>query len=570
MRSILRKMKPQWKAVLLILLCLMAQAVCDLALPTYTSSLIDVGIQSSGVEYAAPAAIRSESFDAVEQYMTTEEKAVWQQNYTENGGVYTRNEGVNLQKMDEVLTAPIAQAAMAARGAAPSRAELDVMGEQNAHAAAVAFVTAEYRALGIDLAGMQRDYLWRTGGKMLLMSLGMVLAAVLSGLLAARVGASIGRDLRAQVFDKVVHFSGAEFSKFSTASLITRSTGDIQQIQLTVTMLLRMVAYAPFLAAGGIVMVVRTGADMEWIILLAVALLLALVAALMGLAMPKFKKMQSLIDRVNLIAREILTGLSVIRAFGREKVEEERFDGANRNLMRTMLFTNRCMSFMMPCMMLLMNGISVLMFGREKVEEERFDGANRNLMRTMLFTNRCMSFMMPCMMLLMNGISVLIVWVSSNRIDAGLLGVGEMTAFISYTMMIVMSFLMLSMMSVMLPRAVVSSERIDEVLAAEPSIHSPSQPKAPEQPRGAVRFEHVSFHYPDAEEEVLTGIDFEALPGKTTAIIGSTGCGKSTLVNLISAARQNHCHHRFDRLRQIHACEPHPPLLRCDGRPRDH
>ena len=206
----------------------------------------------------------------------------------------------------------------------------------------------------------------------------------------------------------------------------------------------------------------------------------------MGLAMPKFKKMQSLIDRVNLIAREILTGLPVIRAFGREKVEEERFDGANRNLMRTMLFTNRCMSFMMPCMMLLMNGISVL-----------------------------------------------IVWVSSHRIDAGLLGVGEMTAFISYTMMIVMSFLMLSMMSVMLPRAVVSSERIDEVLAAEPSIHSPSQPKAPEQPRGAVRFEHVSFHYPDAEEEVLTGIDFEALPGKTTAIIGSTGCGKSTLVNLI-------------------------------------
>ena len=225
MRSILRKMKPQWKAVLLILLCLMAQAVCDLALPTYTSSLIDVGIQSSGVEYAAPAAIRSESFDAVEQYMTAEEKAVWQQNYTENGGVYTRNDNVERKKLDEALAAPIAQAAMAAHGTAPSRAELDVMGEQNAHAAAVAFVTAEYRALGIDLAGIQRNYLWRTGGKMLLMSLGMVLAAVLSGLLAARVGASIGRDLRAQVFDKVVHFSGAEFSKFSTASLITRSTG---------------------------------------------------------------------------------------------------------------------------------------------------------------------------------------------------------------------------------------------------------------------------------------------------------------------------------------------------------
>ena len=283
-----------------------------------------------------------------------------------------------------------------------------------------------------------------------------------------------------------MHFSGAEFSRFSTASLITRSTGDIQQIQLVTTMLLRMVAYAPLLAAGGILMVIRTGANMEWIILLAVALLLALVGTLMKLAMPRFKRMQSLIDQVNRIAREILTGLSVIRAFGREKVEEERFDGANRDLMKTMLFTNRCMSFMMPCMMLLMNGVSVL-----------------------------------------------IVWVSSHRIDAGLLGVGDMTAFITYTMMIVMSFLMLSMMSIMLPRAAVSSERIDAVLAAEPSIRSPEQPKLPEAPRGVVRFEHVSFRYPDADEEVLSDIDFTAEPGKTTAIIGSTGCGKSSLIHLI-------------------------------------
>lgn len=486
MRSIFRNMKPQWKTVVLILLCLLVQAVCDLSLPTYTSSLIDVGIQSNGVEYAVPMAIRRESYDAVAAHMTADERALWQDSYAPNGDVYTRRDGADEKALDAVFTAPIAQAALSARGTGASRDDLALMGEQTVHTTAVSFVTAEYEALGIDLSAIQTSYLWHTGGKMLRMSLLMALAAVLSSLLAARVGASIGRDLRAKVFDKVMHFSGAEFSKFSTASLITRSTGDIQQIQLVTTMLLRMVAYAPLLAAGGIIMVIRTGADMEWIILLAVCLLFVLVGTLMKLAMPRFKKMQSLVDRVNLIAREILTGLSVIRAFGREKVEEERFDGANRNLMKTMLFTNRCMSFMMPCMMLLMNGISVL-----------------------------------------------IVWVSSHRIDSGLLGVGEMTAFITYTMMIVMSFLMLSMMSVMLPRAAVSSERIDAVLATEPSIHSPAAPTKLTAPKGVVRFEHVSFHYPDASEEVLTDIDFEALPGKTTAIIGSTGCGKSSLMNLI-------------------------------------
>lgn len=486
MRSILKNMKPQWKAVVLILLCLLVQAVCDLSLPAYTSSLIDVGIQSSGVEYAVPLAIRSSSYDAVLEQMTEEEAALWQESYVQNGDVYTRVGDADEKTLDEAFAAPIAQAALAARGAAVTRDGLALTGGQTVHSTAVAFVLAEYQALGIDLSAIQTGYLWRTGGKMLAMSLFMALAAVLSSLLAARVGASVGRDLRAKVFDKVVHFSGAEFSRFSTASLITRSTGDIQQIQLVTTMLLRMVAYAPLLAAGGILMVIRTGANMEWIILLAVALLLALVGTLMKLAMPRFKRMQSLIDQVNRIAREILTGLSVIRAFGREKVEEKRFDGANRDLMKTMLFTNRCMSFMMPCMMLLMNGVSVL-----------------------------------------------IVWVSSHRIDAGLLGVGDMTAFITYTMMIVMSFLMLSMMSIMLPRAAVSSERIDAVLATEPSIRSPEQPKSPEAPRGVVRFEHVSFRYPDADEEVLSDIDFTAEPGKTTAIIGSTGCGKSSLIHLI-------------------------------------
>ncbi|MGM9611888.1 MAG: ABC transporter ATP-binding protein [Butyricicoccus sp.] len=486
MRSIFRNLKPQWKTVVLILLCLLVKAVCDLSLPTYTSSLIDVGIQSDGVEYAVPAAIRRESYDAVAAHMTADEQTLWQDSYEPNGDVYTRKDDADEKALDTVFTAPIAQAALDARGQTVSRDALNLMGEQTVHATAISFVIAEYEALGIDLEAIQTGYLWRTGGKMLVMSILMALAAMFSILLAARVGASVGRDLREKVFRKVMSFSGAEFSRFSTASLITRSTGDIQQVQLVTTMMLHMIAYAPLLAAGGIFMVIRTGADMEWIILLAVCLLFVLVGTLMKLAMPRFKKMQSLVDRVNLVAREILTGLSVIRAFGREKVEEERFDTANQNLMKTMLFTNRCMSFMMPCMMLLMNGISVL-----------------------------------------------IVWVSSHRIDSGLLGVGDMTAFITYTMMIVMSFLMLSMMSVMLPRAAVSSERIDAVLATEPSIHSPAAPVKPAAPKGVVRFEHVSFHYPDASEEVLTDIDFEALPGQTTAIIGSTGCGKSSLVNLI-------------------------------------
>ena len=479
-------MKPQGKTILLIVLCLLVQAVCDLSLPTYTSSIIDVGIQESGVEYAAPAAIRSESWQAALSQMTEEEQTLWRQSYVKNGSVYTRKEGVDEKQLDAAFAAPLAQAALAARGETVTRAQLEQMGEETMHSTAISFVLAEYQALGIDLSAIQSGYLWRTGGKMLGMSLLMAAAAILSSLFAARVGAAVGRDLRAAVFDKVMHFSGAELSGFSTASLITRSTGDVQQIQLTVTMLLRMVAYAPLLAGGGIVMVIRTGAHMEWIIVLAVALLLILVGTLLGLAMPRFKKMQVLVDQVNRIAREILTGLSVIRAFGREKVEETRFDDANRSLMRTMLFTNRCMSFMMPCMMLLMNGMSVL-----------------------------------------------IVWVASHRIDAGLLGVGDMTAFITYTMMIVMSFLMLSMMSIMLPRAAVSSERIDEVLAVQPSIQSPAQPKTLTAPRGVIRFEHVSFHYPDAQDPVLTDISFEAEPGRTTAIIGSTGCGKSTLIGLI-------------------------------------
>lgn len=486
MRSIFRRLRPQWKAVLLIFAFLLVQVVCDLSLPTYTSSLIDVGIQNSGVEYAVPNAVRASSYEAVAAQMTDDERALWASSYTQNGEVYTLREGADEKALDEQFATPIALAALAARGQTVAREDLSLMGDQTVHSTAISFVKSEYEALGIDLSSIQTGYLVRTGGKMLAMALGMALAVVAASFLAARVGASVGRELRAQVFDKVVHFSGAEFSKFSTASLITRSTSDIQQIQLVVTMLLRMVSYAPILALGGIFMVIRTSSGMEWIIVLAVALLLALIGTLMRIAMPKFKKMQVLVDHVNLVAREILTGLSVIRAFGREKVEEQRFEGANGDLTRNMLFTNRCMSFMLPCMMLLMNGISVL-----------------------------------------------IVWTASHRIDAGALGVGEMTAFITYTMMIVMSFLMLAMMSIMLPRAAVASERIDEVLATEPTISSPASPEPLAAADGVVRFEHVSFHYPEATDNVLTDIDFEARPGQTTAIIGSTGCGKSTLINLI-------------------------------------
>ena len=318
------------------------------------------------------------------------------------------------------------------------------------------------------------------------MALLMGVVAVLVGFFGARVGAGIGRDLREKIFKKVVSFSNAEMDQFSTASLITRSTNDIQQIQMVSSMLIRMIAYAPILGIGGILKVVETGAGMGWIIILAVLVILGYVLVLMAFAMPKFKLMQKLVDRINLVAREILTGLSVIRAFGREAKEEERFDEANTDLTKTMLFTNRVMTFMMPGMMMIMNLLSVG-----------------------------------------------IVWFGSHHIDEGTMQVGSMTAFITYSMMIVMSFLMLTAMSIMLPRAAVAAERIDEVIRTDSSITDKENPKAVTEHKGVVAFSHVNFRYPGAEEDALSDIDFVAEPGKTTAIIGSTGCGKSTLVNLI-------------------------------------
>ena len=350
----------------------------------------------------------------------------------------------------------------------------------------VAYAKSMDSKAGLDMDKIQSSYLLSSGLKMITMALLMAAATVIVGLIASRIGAGIGRDLRSSVYGRVMKFSNAEMDKFSTASLITRTTNDIQQIQMVIVMMLRMILYAPILGIGGIVKVFNTGAGMEWIIGLAVLIILGIVMILMVVAMPKFKLMQKLVDAVNLVSREILTGLSVIRAFRREEKEEQRFDEANKKLTKTTLFTNRVMTFMMPLMTFIMYGITVL-----------------------------------------------IVWVASNKIDDGTLQVGAMTAFITYTMQIVMSFLMLTMMSIMLPRSAVAADRIDEVLKTESSIKDTDSPEKLENVKGVLEFNDVSFKYPGSDENAIADISFKAEPGKTTAIIGSTGCGKSTLVNLI-------------------------------------
>ena len=366
--------------------------------------------------------------------------------------------------------------------------ELGESGETLLAQRGILFVQQEYESLGMDMGRIQTDYLLRTGGMMLVYSVVMMATAILVGLLASRIGAKLGLNLRERVFTKVVSFSHGEMEKFSTASLITRSTNDIQQVQMVVVMMLRMVVYAPIIGVGGVVKVLRTRTGMGWIIVVAVALILGLVGVLLGVAMPRFKKMQTLVDRLNLVSREILTGVPVIRAFSREKFEEERFDRANRDLMSTQLFTGRVMTIMMPAMMLIMNGISIM-----------------------------------------------IVWFGAQGIDLGNLMVGDMLAFITYTMQIVMSFLMLTMISVMLPRAGVAAGRIQEVIDTQVSIVDLEQVRDKElgEARGVVAFEDVSFRYPGADEDALEHLTFTARPGETTAIIGSTGCGKSTLLNLI-------------------------------------
>ncbi len=496
MGKIFRNMIPYRKTLLIVLLLLFVQAWCDLALPAYTSDIIDVGIIGNGVEHIVPEAVTAEEFALAGQVMTEEERTAWEQSFTEEGGIYVRsvNDEARLDELDELLLLPLL---IRSRMPVPDeqmlplvRQELartvDTMGSSLVRSMGTAYAVQCDEAAGIDIAEIQTSYLWKEGLKMLGMTLIMGIATVLVGFFGSRVGAGIGRDLRERIFKRVVSFSNAEMDRFSTASLITRSTNDIQQIQMVSAMLIRMVAYAPILGIGGIIKVIETGAGMGYIIALALVVILGYVMLLMSVAMPKFKLMQKLVDRINLVAREILTGLSVIRAFKREEHEEKRFDEANRNLTKTMLFTSRIMTFMMPGMMMIMNVLTVS-----------------------------------------------IVWVSAHRVDAGVMQVGAMTAFITYAMMIVMSFLMLTAMSIMLPRAAVAAERIDEVIRTESSILEIQEPKALAARRGVVRFSHVDFRYPGAEEDALSNIDFVAEPGKTTAIIGSTGCGKSTLVKLI-------------------------------------
>lgn len=573
MGKLFKNLKPYWKSVILIVLLLVVQAFCDLSLPQYTSEIIDVGIQNSGVSHILPEKMTAQEYEIAQVFMTETEKQQWQNAYVGSGEDYYQRKDAydkltedELDQLDSDLFVPVmlnyqmsmvdeksfreivtqqsdpeaaeqlAQASIAEIGASMGvelepyvRQEededgnlievtrvdvrplfaamtesgqmddaawadirkqmnemLDTMGDSLAHSSGVAYAIQCDEAAGLDTEKIQSHYLWVSGGKMVLMALLMMAAAISVSFVASRVGAGVGRDLRERVFSRVVQFSGAEMDRFSTASLITRSTNDIQQVQMVTILFLRMLLYAPIIGIGGIIKVANTGAGMGWVIALAVIVILAVVGILMMIAMPKFQKMQTLVDRVNLVSREILTGLPVIRAFGREKKEEQRFEDANQALTKTMLFTNRVMTFMMPLMMMLMYGLSIL-----------------------------------------------IVWIGAHRIDGGVMQVGSMTAFITYSMMIVMAFLMITMMSVMLPRASVAAGRIDEVICTESSVKEAAQPKALAQCQGTLQFDHVNFRYPGAEEDALHDISFTAEPGKTTAIIGSTGCGKSTLVNLI-------------------------------------
>ena len=540
MGKLFKFLKPYAAAVAAIICILVVQAYCDLSLPTYTSDIVNVGIQQGGIDEALPDTISKKDLNHLLLLVPSDRQKIVKNAYTESVEKYDYNGTVmelkasvkedkkKVDRLSEILGKPMLMAAGFDSGSEmtqkieeqmrtqmsgiPNVDKMDIydmlefMGAEGRNAligqmdqqmdsmqdsiiaqAAAGYIKDAYTHIGIDTDQIETTYILHTGAKMLALAFLGMAASILVGLLASRVGAGVGRRLRENVFRKVVGFSNAEFDKFSTASLITRSTNDIQQIQLLLVMILRMVLYAPIMAIGGIWKVFHTNVDMSWIIGLAVAVIIVIVGFLFLVVMPKFKLIQNQVDKLNLVSREILTGLSVIRAFGTQKYEEERFDDANKALTKTNLFVNRAMTFMMPLMMFVMNSIAVL-----------------------------------------------IVWVGGHSINDGAMQVGDMMAFIQYTMQIIMAFLMICMISVMLPRAAVSAGRVDEVLTSETMIHDPENPShIPEEGKGKIVFDHVSFRYPGAEEDVLHDISFTAEPGKTTAFIGSTGCGKSTLVNLI-------------------------------------
>lgn len=550
MRYTVKYLKKSVVPILLVIGLLIVQAMSDLALPSYTSDIVNVGIQQQGIENAAPEAIRESSYEELALFMSDGDQQTFQSNYRlvdrasltakeyetyrevypalENGALYLlntkdksvistlssilsepmlivytlRSDSADIQAIKNQLTAqmPGLDAGVdlvSLLAGLPAEQRSQMMGavdeklsqipESIMEQSAILYVKGEYQAIGMDTDRMQTRYIFVEGAKMLLLALVSMAAAVAVGFIASRIAAGYGRDLRGGVVRKVLTFSNAEMDQFSTASLITRSTNDIQQIQLMLVMLIRIVFYAPIMGVGGVVKVVGTNSSMTWILALAVVVIMLVVAILFAFVMPKFRKLQDLIDRLNRVTREILTGLPVIRAFSTQKHEEKRFDGANRDLMKTQLFVNRVMSLMMPLMMLLMNGVTLL-----------------------------------------------IVYNGAYGIDSGEMQVGDMMAFIQYAMQIIMSFLMICSLSVMLPRAVVSLKRINEVLGTQPEICDPQTAEPfDEQKKGYVEFKNVSFRYPEADEDVLTDISFVAEPGKTTAFIGSTGSGKSTLINLI-------------------------------------
>ena len=566
MKNLFKYAASYWKAMIAILLILVLQAYCDLSLPAYTSDIVNVGIQQGGMEDEVPRQIATEEMEKLLLFVSEDDQQTVMDAYTEDNTSYKKEAYVlkdsvaeeenTMENLKDILQIPMmmtsgiesgsdttkqmedklkeqmsqGMAQSMPQGADQTMPEGMPQGESQAESqavslddmsmfdllkmlpaeqrttmvekieeqmsempdtildqAAVSFCKSAYKDLGMDMDQTQIHYLLKTGGQMAVLALLGMAASIMVAFLASRVGASAGRDLRSGVFHKVVGFSNNEFNHFSTASLITRSTNDIQQIQMLIVMLLRMVLYAPILAIGGVLQVMKTNVSMSWIIGLAVIIIAFVVLLLFLVVMPKFKVLQNLVDKLNLVTREILTGLPVIRAFSTEKHEEERFDDANRTLTKTNLFVNRAMTFMMPVMMFVMNGVSVL-----------------------------------------------IVWTGAHGISDGQMQVGDMMAFIQYTMQIIMGFLMLCMISIMLPRAAVAADRVEEVLKSETMIHDPKQEKHfPEDGKGVLTFDHVSFRYPGADEDVLEDITFTAKPGETTAIIGSTGSGKSTLVNLI-------------------------------------
>ncbi|CDB74353.1 ABC transporter ATP-binding protein [Clostridium sp. CAG:265] len=552
MKKLLKYLRPFAGAIIVAIMLLFVQAISDLSLPSYMSNIVNIGIQQKGIEDAVPKAIKSSELNKLLLFTNSDDKKVVEDNYKlirkeelsdddyekyikqypelANEDIYvldTKSKDVK-RKLNEILGRPMLITSLFESGdatkvmgdsgnvmAAPEGVDmanmdpfmmlsnmpeeqvleiikginekLDEMPESMVTQSAVTYVREQYKELGIDIDKVQTNYLFMAGAKMLGVALIGTIAAVIVTFIAARIAAALGRNLRKDVFNKVVGFSNAEFDRFSTASLITRTTNDIQQIMMLIVMGLRIVFYAPILGIGGIVKVVKSGAGMGWVIVVAVVSILSLVAVLFVFAIPKFKMVQKLVDKLNLVTRESLTGMLVIRAFSTEKYEEEKFERANMNLTKTNLFVNRAMSMMMPLMMFIMNGVTLL-----------------------------------------------IVWVGSHRVDSGVMQVGDMMAFMQYVMQIIMAFLMISMVSVILPRALVSAGRVSEVLNTDIAIKNIENPVSFKvEEKGEIEFKNVSFKYPGADEYILKDINFKAKSGETTAFIGSTGSGKSTLINLI-------------------------------------